>query len=107
MSSNELAVSPYEPSNLTELMAYANMLAKSPLMPKHLVGQPAKGRAGRSKPSLRGELHHSTTLTNDAVAESRATPRRYGTGVALARKFNVSPTTISAVRARQSWRYAP
>jgi hypothetical protein len=47
---------------------------------------------------------HHGTLTPEAVATIRATPRAPGSGVALARQFGVLPAAISAVRCGRTWR---
>lgn len=54
--------------------------------------------------SMKGAKHHAAVLTPAHVAEIKDAPRGYGTGVALARKFGVSPTTISMVRCGATWR---
>jgi len=52
------------------------------------------------KRSLKGHRHHQAVLTEDAVREIRASPE---TGVALARRFGVSPSTVSLVKKRKNW----
>lgn len=60
----------------------------------------AKGRARGS--GLRGSRHGNSKLTEAIVAEIRASPE---TGVALAQKFGVRTSLISAVRLRRVWRH--
>jgi hypothetical protein len=48
-----------------------------------------------------GERHHNARLTRVAVAEIRASSL---SGVALARRYGVSPHTISQVRQGRTWR---
>lgn len=57
-----------------------------------------KGRSGR------GERAGHAKLTSEAVLAIRASAQR---GVALARRFSVSPMTISLIRSRQTWRHLP
>lgn len=44
-----------------------------------------------------------TKLTAEAVREIRATPKTYGSRIALARKFGVHPDTIRNVRSGHRW----
>jgi hypothetical protein len=46
----------------------------------------------------------STKLTWEQVQEIRASPRGYGTGRALALRFGVGDSTISAIRHYQNWK---
>lgn len=46
---------------------------------------------------------NSTRLTPKQVAEIKAAPRGYGTGRALAIKYGVADSTISAIRTGQNW----
>lgn len=56
---------------------------------------------GRAKPGLvRGVKHGMSKLTPDAVREIRLSKM---TGVELAAKFSVSPTTVCDVRKRRIW----
>lgn len=58
---------------------------------------------GRERvPSQPGESHHSAKLTEDAVLAIRASDE---TGVALAKRYGVSPSLISLVRRRRAWQH--
>ncbi|WP_051509084.1 HNH endonuclease signature motif containing protein [Rhizobium favelukesii] len=58
---------------------------------------------GLKKPTdSRGERNGRAKLTNEAVAEIRDNPHSL-TGVALARKFKVTPQLVSLVRQGKSW----
>jgi hypothetical protein len=50
----------------------------------------------------RGEHHHASRLTSDAVREIRASPEM---GLTLARKYGVTNVTISRIRRRLIWRH--
>lgn len=50
-----------------------------------------------------GERNHNALLTEDAVREIRATPKKYGNFAALARKYGVCRTAITEVRSGRSW----
>lgn len=60
----------------------------------------AKGRQNR------GVNHGMTKLSEEAIREVLATPKSYGSGRALALKFNVTPAAISAIRKRRTWQHA-
>lgn len=47
---------------------------------------------------------NSTRLTTEQVAEIKAAPRGYGTGRALAKRFGVADSTITAIRTGQNWK---
>lgn len=66
-----------------------------------------KGRVADPPPALRGTAHHLSKLTPAAIDVIRATPRRYGSGRQLARRFGVSESTISCVRRGLTWRHIP
>lgn len=58
---------------------------------------------GRGKPTpLFGEEHGMSLLTKDAVLDIRSSTE---SGVALARKYGVSPRTICDVRKRRTWKH--
>lgn len=78
--------------------------------PRHLVlgtqAENNKDRAAKGRTQTRmlpRTEHPMAKLTEEAIAEIRSTARRYGTGAALARKYGVSESTISAVRTGASW----
>lgn len=77
-------------------------------MERHLHGTMLTGDKHPSKymPEyvLRGSRHGNAKLTEDAVIRIRADSR---TGVALAKEYNVSTTTISKVRKHLFWRHVP
>ncbi len=56
-------------------------------------------RKGRSPRTL-GEAHPLAKLTDDAVRDIRSMT---STGVALARKYNVSTASVSFIRSRKTW----
>lgn len=53
----------------------------------------------------RGEACSWSKLTEEAVKEIIATPKVYGSGLALARKFGVHKATISDIRKGRRWGY--
>jgi hypothetical protein len=65
----------------------------------------ARGRSSFPQLRKRGELHPLAKLTAEDVAEIRAAPRTRGTGLALSRRFGVSPPTISRIRNGGLWRH--
>lgn len=52
----------------------------------------------------RGEDCYQAILTSAAVKDIRSTPTKYGSGRALARKYGVSESVISAVRKGRTWK---
>lgn len=50
-----------------------------------------------------GEQHHKTTLTAEQVKEIKDTPNVYGSGVKLAKKFSISPQSVSMIRTGHNW----
>lgn len=62
----------------------------------------AKGRARRGV--FRGEDNWRTHLTLAQVNEIRNAPRPYGYRIILAKRFGVSPSTISKIVGGDSWR---
>lgn len=54
-----------------------------------------------------GHKRLHSVLTEADVAIIRATPRSYGSGRALARRFGVSDGIISAIRTGRTWREVP
>lgn len=68
----------------------------------------AKGRASSQRNSHKyaGEANGRSKLTEEDVAHIRATPRAYGSGVALQRAFGVSKATIQRARDGSGWRGA-
>lgn len=54
---------------------------------------------------MRAKGRDSTKLTEDQVREIRTAPQGFGTGASLARRFNVSPSTISLIRKGRVWRH--
>ena len=61
-----------------------------------------KGRVVR----LRGAEHKMAKLTEEQIYEIRAASK-HGVLGRLARKFGVSPCTLSAIRTRRSWAWLP
>lgn len=61
----------------------------------------SKGRSNRKH--VRGEDHHKTTLSKKEVAYIRKKVRAGCTRVSMARKFNVSPSTVGRIVANKSW----
>jgi hypothetical protein len=61
-----------------------------------------KVRRGRQP---KGENAFGAKLTDDQVREIRATPRKRGSGVRLARKYGVSDTLIHRIRRGMGWRH--
>lgn len=57
-----------------------------------------RGRASFPHPERRGEKHPMAKLSDAEAALIRETPKRHGSGVELARRFNVSVATISKIR---------
>lgn len=58
---------------------------------------------GRAKgPSFKGASHPASRLTDDAVRDIRNSDL---SGVALAQKYGVRPTTICEVRQNRTWRH--
>jgi hypothetical protein len=57
----------------------------------------------KHKTQSRGETHGNHKLTESQVREILATPKRHGSGVALARKFHVTPGLIRHVRHGRIW----
>lgn len=55
------------------------------------------------KRHLHGEASPRALLTRDQVAEIKATPKVYGSGVFLAKKFNISTSQVSHIRAGKQW----
>ena len=53
----------------------------------------------------RGEAHFNAKFTADDVRAIRAHPRHRGSGVQLARQFNVTTAAISLVRNKKLWRH--
>lgn len=64
---------------------------------ENMADMKAKGRGN----GPRGVAQHLSKLTEQDVREIRATPPRNGRK--LAARYGVSPTTISAIRKRQTW----
>lgn len=62
-----------------------------------------KNKSNNPNPN-KGEDHHGAKLNWNIVREIRNTPLRRGTKRALARKYNVTPTLISAVLNNKIWR---
>jgi hypothetical protein len=60
-------------------------------------------RTGTRLKGAYGEKMPAAKLTEDDILEIRATPRTYGSGRALADRFNVSMGLISAVRNGKAW----
>ena len=46
----------------------------------------------------------NSKLTQEQADEIKKAPTGYGTGIALAKKYGVSPATISAIRRRGYWK---
>jgi hypothetical protein len=61
-----------------------------------------RDRKGRGA-VLRGEDHGCAKLTPEAVQHIRATPKKYGSGRALARLYGVSESAVSDIRIGRSW----
>jgi len=59
--------------------------------------------AKRHGSTLRGEKQHFAILTEKQVLEILKSNHKYGTGIKLARKFNVSQSTISSIRKGRNW----
>lgn len=62
-----------------------------------------KGRGRQGGPS--GERAYQSKLTDDAIAEIRSTPKWRGSGIWLAKKFDVTPQAICYARNGKSWRH--
>mgnify|MGYP001231011239 CR=1 FL=1 len=60
-----------------------------------------KNRARRGR--FPGEMNPSAKLTSDQVREIRAEPRPYGYRIQLAKKYGVSPGTISKIVSGETW----
>lgn len=60
-----------------------------------------KGRHKRKAPV--GESHGVSKLSEENILEIRNSPRFYGSGRLLAKKFNVLESHISLIRARKFW----
>lgn len=54
-----------------------------------------------------GHKRLHSTLTDADVAIIRATPKVRGSGLALAKRYGISPQQISAIRNYRSWREVP
>lgn len=52
---------------------------------------------------LHGSKSPRALLTDEQVAEIKATPKIYGSGVYLANKFNISTSQVSNIRAGKQW----
>lgn len=50
-----------------------------------------------------GESHPKTTLTEQQVREIKSTPLKYGSGILLAKKFNITPQAVSMIRSGRNW----
>lgn len=61
----------------------------------------AKGR----RYVLRGEENGCSKLREEQIADILSRPRGYGTGVALAEEFGVSPSLISLIRLGKVWHH--
>jgi hypothetical protein len=59
----------------------------------------AKGRTAR------GESHRASKLTKDVVGEIRRLSSEGVQGLAIARRFGVTPQTISHIVTRKTWRH--
>lgn len=81
--------------------------AKSNHADKIKHGTTGKGRPGNGCTSTvgrnAGSANGKAILSEDEVAEIRATPKVRGSGRRLAAKFNVDETTISHLRAGRGW----
>jgi hypothetical protein len=66
----------------------------------------ARGDRHRSRTApesiKRGEAHHSATITEADVQAIRLSAEA---GVALARRYGLTPTSITRIRLRKSWRH--
>lgn len=60
-----------------------------------------RGRCPSEQPRKQGERHHSAKLTVEAVQEIR---RSNSSGRDLAKRFGVSPATVTNVRKRNVWK---
>ena len=56
-------------------------------------------------PYRKGQAISWSKLSDEAVKEIRNTPKIYGSGIALARKYNVSQSAISAARTKRKWKH--
>ena len=74
--------------------------------PQHLLSgthkDNARDRVNRGR-GAKGIKHGRCRLTDEQVKEIKNTPKYYGSGIKLAKKFSVANTTISAVRNGQNW----
>lgn len=78
--------------------------------PSHLTrGTRAENNADRDQKGRqvapRGEASGQARLTEQQVHEILMTPRTWGSGAALARRFGVSHSTISHVRNGRNWKW--
>lgn len=64
-----------------------------------------RGRKGPRPADFWGERHWAATLSDEDIREILAAPRTRGSGVALARKFHMNPSNISAIRNGRRWRH--
>jgi hypothetical protein len=64
----------------------------------------SKGRYDAGRVKMRGELHYKAVLTEKQVYAIRRDERRVGE---IAKEYGVTPTAISAVKSRMSWRHLP
>lgn len=63
-----------------------------------------KGRHPGATNQPVGEQHYKAILTWELVAAIRAAPKGYGMGKFLAKKYNVSTSTISLILKNKIWR---
>ncbi len=61
------------------------------------------GRTRSPERTPRGERHGHAILTDEDVRAIRAALRFNGLGVALAKRYKVSPATISVIRSGKTW----
>jgi hypothetical protein len=63
----------------------------------------AQDRETRGRRNVQGERHRSARLTETDVRAIRVEPRTHGYGLRLARRYDISPATISAVISGRLW----
>lgn len=63
------------------------------------------GRHTKPERNPRGERHGGSKLTEEAVREIRRHPKVPGSGVALAKRYGVTPTAICLIRANKNWKH--
>lgn len=59
----------------------------------------------KKRRSCIGERHGQAKLSTDDILAIRGAPKAFGSGVALADQYGVSPATICNIRSRKNWRH--